>query len=93
MELDLRGTSTDEAREAIKTIEAYIAKQEAGKSCDEIGLTAYTATLLQESGISTVGELISLSEKELAALNRMGPKAKREIVECLGNLGLRLRAQ
>jgi DNA-directed RNA polymerase subunit alpha len=43
---------------------------------------------LRRSGISTVGELVSLGEKELLALRNFGQKSRQEVDEKLQTLGL-----
>ena len=44
--------------------------------------------LLRRSGINTVGELVSLGEKELLSLRNFGQKSRQEVEEKLTGLGL-----
>ena len=49
----------------------------------ELGLSVRTMNCLWCGGITTVGELISKSEKELMALRNSGQRSRQELQECL----------
>jgi DNA-directed RNA polymerase subunit alpha len=51
-------------------------------------LTDRAMNCLRRSGINTVGELVSLGEKELLSLRNFGQKSRQEVEEKLQTLGL-----
>jgi DNA-directed RNA polymerase subunit alpha len=55
----------------------------------ELGVRSYNC--LKRAGIQTVGDLISKSEGELAAIPNFGKKSIDEVIETLGQRGLGLR--
>ncbi len=55
----------------------------------ELGVRSYNC--LKRAGIQTVGDLISKSEGELAAIPNFGKKSIDEVIETLGQRGLALR--
>jgi len=55
----------------------------------EIGVRAYNC--LKRAGIQTVGDLVSKSEGELAAIPNFGKKSIDEVIETLSQRGLTLR--
>jgi DNA-directed RNA polymerase subunit alpha len=55
----------------------------------ELGVRSYNC--LKRAGIQTVGDLISKSENELAAIPNFGKKSIDEVVETLSQRGLNLR--
>ena len=55
----------------------------------ELGVRSYNC--LKRAGIQTVGDLISKSESELAAIPNFGKKSIDEVVETLHARGLNLR--
>ena len=55
----------------------------------ELGVRSYNC--LKRAGIQTVGDLISKSEGELAAIPNFGKKSIDEVVETLSQRGLNLR--
>ena len=57
---------------------------------EQLNLSVRTLNCLRRGGISTVGELIGKSEKELMSLRNFGQKSKTEIVERLETIGLSL---
>jgi DNA-directed RNA polymerase subunit alpha len=57
----------------------------------ELGVRSYNC--LKRAGIQTVGDLISKSEGELAAIPNFGKKSIDEVIETLGQRGLGLRSE
>ena len=57
---------------------------------EQLDLSVRTMNCLRRAGISTVGELLSMGEKELMSLRNFGQKSKLEIEERLSGLGLSL---
>ena len=62
-------------------------------SVEQLDLSVRTGNCLRRGGISTVGELIGKSEKELLSLRNFGQKSKQELEEHLNTLGLSLTPQ
>jgi DNA-directed RNA polymerase subunit alpha len=56
----------------------------------QLDLSVRTMNCLRRAGITTVGELISKTEKELLSLRNFGQKSKREIDARLAEMGLSL---
>ncbi|MBI2830196.1 MAG: DNA-directed RNA polymerase subunit alpha [Chloroflexi bacterium] len=56
----------------------------------QLDLSVRTMNCLRRAGITTVGELVSRTEKELLSLRNFGQKSKREIEARLTELGLSL---
>ena len=55
----------------------------------ELGVRSYNC--LKRAGIQTVGDLVSKSEGELAAIPNFGKKSIDEVIETLNQRGLGLR--
>src|SRR5205823_7262746 len=55
----------------------------------ELGVRSYNC--LKRVGIETIGDLVSKTEAELAAIPNFGKKSIEEVKETLGTHGLRLR--
>jgi len=55
----------------------------------ELGVRSYNC--LKRAGVSTVGDLVSKSEAELAAIPNFGRKSVEEVIETLAQRGLKLR--
>ena len=55
----------------------------------ELGVRSYNC--LKRVGIETIGDLVSKSENELAAIPNFGKKSIEEVKETLATHGLRLR--
>jgi DNA-directed RNA polymerase subunit alpha len=55
----------------------------------ELGVRSYNC--LKRVGIETIGDLVSKTEQELAAIPNFGKKSIEEVKETLGTHGLRLR--
>lgn len=56
----------------------------------QLDLSVRTMNCLRRAGITTVGELISKTEKELLSLRNFGQKSKKEIESRLSEMGLSL---
>jgi len=70
-----------------------IPDEQYNKPVEELDLSVRTMNCLRRGGITTVGELIGKSEKELLSLRNFGQRSKQEIEECLNTLGLSLTPQ
>ncbi|MBI2832208.1 MAG: DNA-directed RNA polymerase subunit alpha [Chloroflexi bacterium] len=57
---------------------------------EQLDLSVRTMNCLRRGGITTVGELVSKTEKELLSLRNFGQKSKNEIDQKLASLGLSL---
>jgi len=57
----------------------------------ELGVRSYNC--LKRAGVQTVGDLVSKSESELAAIPNFGRKSIEEVVETLARRGLKLRPE
>lgn len=57
---------------------------------EDLDLSVRTLNSLRRGGITTVGELVSKSEKDLLSLRNFGQKSKQEVEERLQTLGLNL---
>lgn len=57
-------------------------------SLAELGLSSHTLNVLRRGRISTLGDLVSHSKKELMLLRSFGPKSLEEVEEKLGEKGL-----
>jgi DNA-directed RNA polymerase subunit alpha len=60
---------------------------------DHLDLSVRTMNCLRRAGVTTVGQLISMGEKELLSLRNFGQKSREEIEERLDALGLSLTPQ
>jgi len=54
---------------------------------DDLNLSVRSYNSLRRSGINTVGELVSLTEDQLARIRNLGPKCKDEIITLLEDHG------
>lgn len=57
---------------------------------EQLDLSVRTMNCLRRAGITTVGELMSMGEKELMSLRNFGQKSKQEVEDRLQRLGLSL---
>lgn len=57
---------------------------------EQLDLSVRTMNCLRRAGITTVGELVSIGQKELLSLRNFGLKSKQELEERLVNTGLSL---
>lgn len=83
--------SQTEAEEEL--VRRSIPDEQYNKPVTQLGLSTRTMNCLRRGGITTVGELISKTEKELLSLRNFGNKSKQEVEERLGELGLSLAPQ
>lgn len=80
-----RATQLDEERQAIR---AAIPDDLYNLPVEKLDLSVRAMNCLRRSGINTVGELVSLGEKELLSLRNFGQKSRQEVEEKLQSLGL-----
>jgi DNA-directed RNA polymerase subunit alpha len=80
-----RSTQIDEERQAIR---AAIPDDLFNMPVEKLDLSVRAMNCLRRSGINTVGELVSLGEKELLSLRNFGQKSRQEVEEKLQTLGL-----
>jgi len=80
-----RSTQMDEERQAIR---AAIPDDLFNMPVEKLDLSVRAMNCLRRSGINTVGELVSLGEKELLSLRNFGQKSRQEVEEKLQTLGL-----
>ncbi len=55
---------------------------------EQLDLSVRTMNCLRRAGIATVGQLVSMGEKELMSLRNFGQKSRQEIEERLAGVGL-----
>ncbi len=60
-------------------------------SISQLNIPERTLNILKKNGINKVGDLLSLSEKDLLSLSKLGNASLRSIVEALAKLGLKLK--
>jgi DNA-directed RNA polymerase subunit alpha len=77
-----------QAEEEKKALRASIPKDLFNMPVEQLDLSVRAMNCLRRSGISTVGELVSIGGKELLALRNFGQKSKQEVEERLRALGL-----
>ncbi len=77
-----------EADEEKKAIRASIPDDLYNMPVEKLDLSVRAMNCLRRSGINTVGELVSLGEKELLSLRNFGQKSRQEVEEKLSGLGL-----
>jgi DNA-directed RNA polymerase subunit alpha len=58
------------------------------RTIDDLGLSTRTYNSLRRAGITSVGQLLALGERDLQAIRNLGPRSVDEIRERLGTLGL-----
>jgi len=71
-----------------KAIRASIPNDLYNMPVEKLDLSVRAMNCLRRSGINTVGELVSLGEKELLSLRNFGQKSRQEVEEKLAGLGL-----
>jgi DNA-directed RNA polymerase subunit alpha len=71
-----------------KAIRASIPDDLYNMPVEKLDLSVRAMNCLRRSGINTVGELVSLGEKELLSLRNFGQKSRQEVEEKLAGLGL-----
>jgi DNA-directed RNA polymerase subunit alpha len=80
-----RASDIDDEKKAIR---ASIPDDLYNMPVEKLDLSVRAMNCLRRSGINTVGELVSLSEKELLSLRNFGQKSRQEVEEKLVSLGL-----
>jgi DNA-directed RNA polymerase subunit alpha len=80
-----RASDIDDEKKAIR---ASIPDDLFNMPVEKLDLSVRAMNCLRRSGINTVGELVSLSEKELLSLRNFGQKSRQEVEEKLVSLGL-----
>ncbi len=80
-----RASDMDDEKKAIR---ASIPEDLFNMPVEKLDLSVRAMNCLRRSGINTVGELVSLSEKELLSLRNFGQKSRQEVEEKLVSLGL-----
>lgn len=58
---------------------------------DVMNFSTRTINVLGNSNINTIGDIIELTEEDLAGLEGMGMKGVKEVKKCLGGFGLTLK--
>ncbi|HDR8931559.1 DNA-directed RNA polymerase subunit alpha C-terminal domain-containing protein [Burkholderia vietnamiensis] len=99
MELNLKVTTANEARNAIEVLKTYIKQQEAEATAtrakslelDELGLSTRTANTLRLAKLLDAEAISARTRSEIHDLEKMGKVGVSEIVEALAKHGLRLR--
>ncbi len=76
------------SEEAIEEMSA----EKLGAKIESLSFSTRTMNVLEKNEIGTIGDLVVLSEEELAKLEGMGEKGMKEIRKAIGNLGLTLRS-
>lgn len=82
-----RSAQMDEERQVIR---ASIPDSLFNMPVEKLDISVRAMNCLRRSGINTVGELVSLDEKEISALRNFGQKSRQEVEEKLQTLGLSL---
>jgi len=67
---------------------SVLPEEQYNTSVEQLNLSVRTLNCLRRGGITTLGELVTRSEKELMALRNFGQKSKQEIDQRLQELGL-----
>jgi DNA-directed RNA polymerase subunit alpha len=80
-----RANQLDEEKQALR---ASISDGLFNMPVEKLDLSVRAMNCLRRSGISTVGELVSLGEKEILSLRNFGQKSRQEVEEKLQSLGL-----
>lgn len=60
------------------------------KSVEELGLSQRIVRILKRGGVKTIGDLVGLTERDLAMLPNMGPTSVTEIRTRLADMGFKL---
>jgi DNA-directed RNA polymerase subunit alpha len=80
-----RTNQIDEERQALR---AAIPDDLFNMQVEKLDLSVRAMNCLRRSGINTVGELVSLGDKELLSLRNFGQKSRQEVEEKLQSMGL-----
>jgi DNA-directed RNA polymerase subunit alpha len=73
-----------------KAVRLPIPDEKYNMPVEQLDLSVRTMNCLRRASITTVGQLISIGEKELLSLRNFGQKSRQEIEERLNSLGLSL---
>jgi DNA-directed RNA polymerase subunit alpha len=73
-----------------KAVRLPIPDEKYNMPVEQLDLSVRTMNCLRRANITTVGQLISIGEKELMSLRNFGQKSRQEIEERLNSLGLSL---
>jgi DNA-directed RNA polymerase subunit alpha len=73
-----------------KAVRLPIPDEKYNMPVEQLDLSVRTMNCLRRANITTVGQLISIGEKELLSLRNFGQKSRQEIEERLNSLGLSL---
>jgi DNA-directed RNA polymerase subunit alpha len=73
-----------------KAVRLPIPDEKYNMPVEQLDLSVRTMNCLRRASITTVGQLISIGEKELMSLRNFGQKSRQEIEERLNSLGLSL---
>jgi len=88
-------TKVDELKETVNILkdadDELSAKSIANMSIDDLDLTQRSYNSLKKHDINTVGELVQLSEDELAHIRNFGKKSLTEVMNKLAELNLSLK--
>lgn len=76
-----------------EAIPPSIPEEKFNMTVEDLDLSVRTLNSLRRGGITTVGELISKTEKDLLSLRNFGQKSKQEVEERLQAMGLTLAGQ
>ncbi len=76
-----------------KALRASIPKDLFNMPVEQLDLSVRAMNCLRRSGITTVGELVSMGRKELLSLRNFGQKSKQEVEDRLKELGLNFSAE
>jgi DNA-directed RNA polymerase subunit alpha len=70
-----------------------ISEEKVNMPVEELDLSVRTLNSLRRGGITSVGELLAKSEKDLLSLRNFGQKSMQEVQDKLISLGLNLAGQ
>ncbi|HEY78513.1 MAG TPA: DNA-directed RNA polymerase subunit alpha [Dehalococcoidia bacterium] len=73
-----------------KAVRLPIPDEKYNMPVEQLDLSVRTMNCLRRASITTIGQLISIGEKELMSLRNFGQKSRQEIEERLNSLGLSL---
>jgi len=76
-----------------QSLRMAISEEQYNMPVEQLDLSVRTMNCLRRASITTVGELISMGEKELLSLRNFGQKSREEIEERLQSIGLSLIPQ
>lgn len=71
-------------------VESILEEDKLSLPIDELEISSRATNSLKKLGITTIGDLVKMTEKDLQEAKSIGKKAIKEIKEALANLGLEL---